>query len=83
MTSWKTSGATAFLTEKDKAIGNTPQGLLVNEELLYLQAVTKAMIKGNECLPHPEVLKIVLLSKSFKGAYWHYQKLLSAQFRRF
>lgn len=81
VTSWKTSGATAFLLEKGKATGNSPQGLLVND-VLYLQAVTEAVIKGNECLPHPEVLKIRLRSKPFKGAYWHYQKLLSAQFRR-
>lgn len=82
MTGWKTSGATAFLLEKGKATGNTPQGFLVNEEVLYLQVVTKAVVKGNEDLPHPEVLKINLLSKPFKGTYWHYQKHLSAQFRR-
>ena len=55
MTSWKTSGATAFLLAKSKATGNSPQGLLVND-VLYLQAVTEAVITGNECLPHPEVL---------------------------
>lgn len=80
-TSWKTSGAIAFLLEKGKATGNMPRGLLVID-MFYLQAVTKAVIKGNECLTHPEILKISLLSKPFKGAYWHYQKLLSAQFRR-
>lgn len=34
VTNWKTSGANAFFLEKGKATGNTPQGLLVNEEVL-------------------------------------------------
>jgi len=81
MTSWKPLGATVLFLEKGKATGNTPWGLLVKEVVLYLQAVTKAVIKGNECLAHSEILKISLFSKPFRGTYWHYQKL-SAQIRR-
>ena len=67
VTSWKTSGATAFLLEKGKVTSNAPQGLPVNEEVLCLQAVTKDVVRGIECLPHPEALKIGFLSKPFKG----------------
>lgn len=49
VTSWKTTGAIALLLEEDKVTGTTPLGLLV-KEVLYLQPVTKAVIKGNECL---------------------------------
>lgn len=65
MTRRKTSGATLFL-EKVKSAVTPPRVLLVNEEP-YLPAVTKALM-SDECLSHPEVPDISLLSKPFKGA---------------
>lgn len=42
---WKISRVTALPLKKGKVTGDTSQGLLVNEEVLYPQVVTKTAAK--------------------------------------